>query len=423
MPAPVPLHNAVPRGDIVASKNVVHPIEVAWVSAGGTGAPNYDEFASGDEVTADITRRPNSVLAVEMPHCAPEARAAGTSFADALPAAARRLQSLKEDGHFRRHADIVAPYRITSEAGVTYGVLAMVDTHEISMAADEPGRVIRNEDVFAATVAERTALIGRLQHLLSPVLLLAADDGPDLDAILGEVVGTLSPPAVSDTDPAGRTHDVWVLAAGAQRDRVLAALNTGRLIVADGNHRSLAAQQAGLPRFLALITGPGSVHIQPYNRLVERLGMSGAEFRQRLAAAGARVVPAGGLAVPTEPGTVAVYLAGTTYDVTVPAVVGTVVDRLDHAVVERVMLSQVLGLAAGDPAVRYVGGDYPASWLAGEVDAGRAEAAICICPVSVADFVAVNIERLKMPRKSTWFTPKARAGLVLAELSGGLRTP
>jgi uncharacterized protein (DUF1015 family) len=63
-----------------------------------------------------------------------------------------------------------------------------------------------------------------------------------------------------------------------------------------------------------------------------------------------------------------------------------------------------------------VGGDYPPEWLAGEVDAGRAELAILIAPVTVADFVAVNLARLKLPRKSTWFTPKARAGLVLADL-------
>ena len=33
------------------------------------------------------------------------------------------------------------------------------------------------------------------------------------------------------------------------------------------------------------------------------------------------------------------------------------------------------------------------------------------------EFVAVNLARQKMPRKSTWFTPKARGGLVLADLS------
>ncbi len=397
---------------------IAHPLDVAWVSAGGTGGQNYDEFASGDEIAAAITDAPDSVLAVEMPHFTPAARAAGATFAESLPDARHRLHQLQDAGRFHRHEDVVAPYRITSDAGLTYGVLVMVDTDQISTSADDPGRVIRNEDVFAATVGERTALISALHHLLSPVLLLQADASPDLAGLLAGVIAALGPAAVRDTDPAGRTHEVWLLPAGADRDRLMEAVNSGLLIVADGNHRSLAAQQAGLPRFLALVTTAGSVHIQPYNRLVERLGISAPELVRRLESAGAQVSPAAGRpAGPEHPRTVALYLADGSYAVTLPAVrTGSVVDRLDHSVVERVLLGEVLGLGADDPNVRYVGGDYPTEWLAGEVDAGRAEAAIVIRPVSVADFVAVNLERLKMPRKSTWFTPKARAGLVLAEL-------
>ena len=92
------------------------------------------------------------------------------------------------------------------------------------------------------------------------------------------------------------------------------------------------------------------------------------------------------------------------------------VDNLDHALVERIILADVLGLDPADKAITYVGGDYPADWLRGEVDAGRAALAILIPPVTVDDFVAVNLARRKLPRKSTWFTPKARAGLVVAEL-------
>jgi uncharacterized protein (DUF1015 family) len=95
---------------------------------------------------------------------------------------------------------------------------------------------------------------------------------------------------------------------------------------------------------------------------------------------------------------------------------GAEVDNLDHALVERIILTDVLGLDPGDKAVTYVGGDYPPDWLRGEVDAGRAGLAILIPPVTVDDFVAVNLARQKLPRKSTWFTPKARAGLVVAEL-------
>nr|BFE75955.1 hypothetical protein GCM10020092_092560 [Actinoplanes digitatis] len=93
------------------------------------------------------------------------------------------------------------------------------------------------------------------------------------------------------------------------------------------------------------------------------------------------------------------------------------VESLDHALVERILLGDVLGLDPGDKRISYVGGDYPAQWLRGEVDAGRAELAVLIAPVTVDDFVAVNLARQKLPRKSTWFTPKARGGLVLAQLS------
>lgn len=403
------------------SDNIVHPIDIAWLSTGATGAQNYDEFASDTEVEAAIARHPNSVLGLEMPHCTPAALAAGTSFADALPRAVERLKRLEAEGHFERADDVVAVYRITSETGTTYGALLMVDTGQISSSASEPGQVIRNEDVSPETVAERVALLKSLNHLLSAVLLVQAAAAADLEDMLAELANSLGDPVVRDTDQHGQEHDLWLLPPGEQRDELLRLVSAGELIVADGNHRTLAAQQAGLPRFLALVTTPGSAHIRPYNRLVTRLGLPAGELLGRLLAAGAEVKAwEGEVTVPVLPGTIALYLEhGQAYAVTLPAVTtGTVVDRLDHSVVERIILGDILDLRPHDQAIRYVGGDYPAEWLTAEVDAGRAEAAILISPVSVEDFLAVNLERLKMPRKSTWFTPKARAGLVLAELSG-----
>jgi uncharacterized protein (DUF1015 family) len=139
----------------------------------------------------------------------------------------------------------------------------------------------------------------------------------------------------------------------------------------------------------------------------------------RLRTAGARVerVP-GPPAVPARRGTIQLYAGGQTFAVTIPPAAGaSLVDNLDHALVERVLLREVLGLDPGDKRLTYVGGDYPADWLRAEVDAGRAELAVLIAPVTVDEFIAVNLARQKMPRKSTWFTPKARAGLVLAQLS------
>ncbi|MFG1775810.1 DUF1015 family protein [Micromonospora sp. NPDC049051] len=396
---------------------VVHPIARAWITTGGTGAQNYDEFADDAEITAIIEANPHSALGIEMPHRAPESL--GKSFLDALPDAVARLAEAKADGSYTPAEQVVVLYRISAPGEEhAYGLFAMVDTNQISTRADEPGLVIRNEDVFIAKVRERVALAEALGHLLSPVLLLQTGRGDELHAALAAATDAAGAPAATDTDQAGRTHAIWLLGPGPEQDELTALAGGGELVVADGNHRSLAAQTGGLPRFLSVITTPASVAIQPYNRLVSELTTSADDLLARLRAAGAQISPIDGpVEVPAGGGTVHLRLAGQGYAVTLPHVGDNRLENLDHALVERLLLRDALGLDPGDKRITYVGGDYPASWLTGEVDAGRAELAVLVAPVTVDDFVAVNLAREKMPRKSTWFTPKARGGLVVAELS------
>ncbi|MFC0502985.1 DUF1015 family protein [Micromonospora costi] len=395
---------------------IVHPIARAWITTGGTGAQNYDEFADDAEITAIIEGNPHSALGIEMPHRAPESL--GKSFLDALPDAVARLAEAKADGSYTPAEQVVVLYRITAPGEEpAYGLFATVDTDQISTRADEPGLVIRNEDVFIAKVRERVALADALGHLLSPVLLLQTGRGEELHEALAAATESAGAPAATDTDQAGRTHAIWLVGPGPEQDELTALAGGGELVVADGNHRSLAAQTGGLPRFLAVVTTPRSVAIQPYNRLVSELTTSGDELLDRLRASGAQITPIDGpVGVPAAGGTVHLRLPGRGYAVTLPHVGGGRLENLDHALVERLVLRDALGLDPGDKRITYVGGDYPASWLTGEVDAGRAELAILIAPVTVDDFVAVNLAREKMPRKSTWFTPKARGGLVVAEL-------
>jgi uncharacterized protein (DUF1015 family) len=396
---------------------VVHPISRAWVTTGGTGAQNYDEFADDAEITAIISANPHSALAVEMPHLAPET--VGKSFTDSLPDAVARLALARAEGKYRPTEQVVVLYRITGPGEPpAYGLWSMVDTDQISASADEHGLVIRNEDVFIDKVRERVALAGALGTLLSPVLLLQTAKGDELHAALAAATAAAGEPAATDADQSGRTHAVWPVGPGPLQDELVALAGGGELVVADGNHRSLAAQTGRLPRFLAVVTTPASVAIQPYNRLISELPMPLDELLGRLRQAGATVTeldrPAG---IPTGKGTVELYVSGRALAVHLPADPHLPdVENLDHALVERVLLGDGLGLDPGDKRISYVGGDYPADWLRGEVDTGRAEAAVLIAPVSVEDFVEVNLERQKLPRKSTWFTPKARGGLVLAQL-------
>jgi len=400
-----------------ANTDAVAPIDAAWVSGGGTGAPNYDEFNSYDEVTDLIVARPGSILAVDMPHCAPEERAHGTSFADALPVAKDRLDKLKASGAYAEQRDVLVAYRITGPAGAAHGVFAMVSTGEISDRADAPGRVIRNEDVFVEKVRERTAHLEALRHIVSPVLLLASSTAAELDAAIRSYVDASGPPYAAETDEHGLLHELWLLPDGDHRRTVLDLLNATDLVVADGNHRSLAAQTAGLDRFLAVITTPQSVRIEPYNRLLRRLPMSADDLVAALPAAGFDVHPGSGGPRATAPGgPIMLHLAdGRTLEVHAVQRDGSVVDRMDHSVVEQRIFRDVLGLDPGDPAIAYVGGAVGIETLRAELASGAA-AVITIPPVTVDDFVAVNLARLKMPRKSTWFTPKARSGLVLVDL-------
>ncbi|WP_344174065.1 DUF1015 family protein [Pilimelia columellifera] len=406
---------------------IVHPIGRAWITTGGTGAQNYDEFADEAEITAIIADNPHSALAVEMPHRSPAA--AGRPYAACLDDAVARLEQTKKAGGYRPQAETIVLYRISwpvsrnagADMAAAYGLYCMVDTDQISTSAEEPGRVIRNEDVFVEKVRERVALADATNHLLSPVLLLAAGTpGARLHEALAAACDGAGAPAAVDVDQAGRTHAIWPLPPGRDADRLRELASAGDLVVADGNHRSLAAQVGGQPRFLAVITTPDSVTIQPYHRLVGPLPISPTELVNRLAAAGAEVTDLPGRPqTPPHGGAVHLYAAGRGWAVRLAAPRGAdALERLDHALVESQILAGPLGLDAGDKRVTYVGGDYPAQWLCDEVDAGRADLAVLIAPVTVDDFLAVNLARRKLPRKSTWFTPKARAGLVLAELTG-----
>ena len=408
------------RGISVRGMAVVHPIARAWISTGGTGARNYDEFADDTEITEIIASNPESALAIEMPHRAPDSL--GKDFASALPDAAVRLSRQRADGSYAPAENVVAAYRI-EEPGrpdeAAYGIFAMVDTAQISTSADEPGLVIRNEDVFLDKVRERVALARVTHHLLSPVLLLQTVRGEALHEAIAAAVAGAGAPAVTDSDHAGRSHAVWPFAGDSPvAARLLALAGAGELVVADGNHRSLAAQSGGLRRFLAVITTPASVSIEPYHRLITDSPVPEPDLIARLEDMGGAVTAVRGRpTVPPTRGTVHLYVGGgVTYRVELPTGPSSGVDSMDHAVVERVLLRDVLGLDPGDKRVVYVGGDYPPSWLEGEVDAGRAALAILIAPVTVDEFVEVNLARARMPRKSTWFTPKARAGLVLADL-------
>ena len=359
----------------------LRPIDRCWVATGPYGAPNYDEFASCEEVRAMVAARPDSIVAVDNPQC----------FAG-LETALDQLRLRQDDGRYARHDGVVLLY----DLGGVRAVVGLVDGAEISSAPGEPGRLLRNEEVFGDKVAERRALIEGLRTLISPVLLVP--DGPGLPVPQGFPTTT---PLVEELDESGVRHRLWLLDDPAP---TLAALAERTFYVADGNHRSLASQQAGVP-CLAVVADPAALTIEPYHRLLD-LTITGAELVEQVRAWNPTTV------TERDPARTHLYADGALWRLDLPEV-GDPVERLPHTVLERQLIEGRLGL---DPAeVTYVGGVDPQR-LMDRVDRGEATGALLMRAVTPAEFAAVNAARLPMPRKSTWFTPKARSGLVLAEV-------
>jgi uncharacterized protein (DUF1015 family) len=402
----------------------LHPIPAGWLAASpALGGPSYGELSAPDEIAAVLAHRPDSVVALDFPQYTPEARRAGLSFTDSLPAAARHLQSMKDRGLYTPVTGALFGYEMREADGhAVRALIGLVSTSEFASEPGDPGRISRNEDVFADRVADQRQHIEALGHLLSPILLLPGQQQSRYDELLAAIFATLPPePLVTDTDERGIRHSVWRAdGAAGQIGRVL---DDNVFLVADGNHRSLAAQLSGSPWCLAVLASATDLRIEPHNRLLRVPGLASRDVPRLLAGAGVDLVrtgaPGNRAAGPAGPGDDGSYLYlgdGEWYRLGLPAAgAGSdIAAALPHSAVERHVLGAGLGLDPAAPEVCYVGGRDQASYLTGEVDERRATAAVLLRAVTIEEFTAINAARQRMPRKSTWFMPKARAGLVIA---------
>lgn len=375
----------------------VSAIRHGWVVDREVPGPDVDEFAEPADVIAALARwRGDSLLAVQHPHRTPRALAEGLSPADALPEARRELDRLLATA-YRPVTDIVAPYRVDGPDGTAVGVLCLVDPREMSV-------VRHSEEVYPRVVAERAEMLSGLGCATSAAMLVPLSDGGKLtDAVLRE---TDMPEAVRTVDPAGRTHRLWLSGPGHGQDALLAVARNGPLLVADGNHRVAAAARAGTS-LLALITAGPDLRVGAFHRELTGTGLGPAELVAAWRRNGSRVHEDGG---PPVPGVVTVRAGGARLRVELPPPEpGEPLPRIDHGVAERVLIAEALGIDPEGRRVRALPAAHPPD--------PDADAVLEFAPVPLADVLAVHAQRRLMPRKSTYFTPKPRTGLLLADLA------
>ncbi|MEO6089247.1 MAG: DUF1015 family protein [Umezawaea sp.] len=377
----------------------LQPVRRGWVVRDRVPGPDVDEFAEPDRVIRALAGPGGgrgTLLAVQHPHRTPAALAAGTGLVESLPVAREALAELLRRS-YRPVADVVAPYWVDGPDGTAAGLLCMVDPAAVD--ADGISRVRHSEQVYPDVVAERARVLAGLGVATSAAMLVPVAARDDLTALLD--VGSGREPAVSLVDSGGRRHRMWLVGPGEEQDSLLAAAGAHPLLVADGNHRVAAAAAAGLSGLLALITAGPALRIGPIHRALVDTGLTADDLVEAWRGVGLRVddLPA---AVPPEPGVVVVVCPDRVLRVELP------VPGVDHAAVESLLLEKALGLDPESPRVKPVTDD---RWRS-----VAADAVLLVAPVPLADVLAVHAAGERMPRKSTYFTPKPRSGLLLADL-------
>lgn len=375
----------------------VRPITHAWVVRGEVPGPDVDEFAEPDQVTAALAARgpARTLLAVQHPHRTPEAVAAGRGLLESLPAARNTLAALLRTA-YREVSAVVAPYEVDGPDGTACGVLCMVDPTAVGA-----GHVRHSEDIYPDVVRERAAVLTGLGYATSAALLVPVGERDDLTAQVRAHTRNQSP-VVSTVDSGGRRHRLWLTTDVS----LLAAVAAHPLLVADGNHRVAAATAANVSMLALVTAGPG-LRIGAIHRVLTDTGLTASDLATAWRAAGLTVRENDGAPTPTVPGLAVVRCPTGTLEVDLPS-------GLDHAVVEEVLMAQALHV---DPAGPHV---HPLP--AGRTPPSDADAVIELAPVPLTTVLAEHAAGRRMPRKSTYFTPKPRSGLLLADLRQQSRT-
>lgn len=388
----------------------VRAIERGWVLTDRVPGPDVDEFAEASEVVAALAGPHggrDTLLAVQHPHRTPQALTQGLSLADALPAARQALDRLRARA-YRQVASVVAPYRVDGLDGVAVGLLCLVD----SAAVDVQGRswVRHSEEVYPQVALERATVLAGLGCATSAAMLVPVINGEQLTAAVLDTIDGLGAPVVSINDSDGRMHRLWLLGPGAGQEALLGTAAGSPLLVADGNHRLAAAAASDPSSLLSLVTGGPALRISAIHRALVDTGLTSGDLAGAWLRAGLPVRQGRHLDPPGCPGSVVARATGADLLVTLPGPEpGEPLPRIDHGLVERLLIADALSIDPAGPHVRAL----PAGHRAGP----QVDAVLQLAPVPFADVLAVHQQGRRMPRKSTYFTPKPRSGLLLADLT------
>ena len=381
-------------------------------------APPYDVLSLAD-VDALLARHPHNIVAIDVP--------LDRDGAGRYELAARRLESWIADGVLRRDpTPSLTLYRMefTDEAGRDRQTVGVIGGLEV---VDEGASgVLPHERTTPKARTDRLDLTRATRCNLSPVWGLSMTVGlTDLLLEPGEPMGHC-------TDEHGVVHRVERIDDPDRVAAISSAVAANAILIADGHHRyAISRSYRDEVRAAAGRTDTGAeltmtyvaelvdqqLSIDPIHRVYRGINADALAARLALffdvAEAGEvttrfarEAIDRGALCLVRPDGT-GVWMtprAGAFADVR----------ALDGAYLEHAV-EDLAGADGEQIEVTYQHGEQQVIDL---LRAGEADAAVLIRPTSIDEIRRTAIERLLMPPKSTFFTPKLRTGLVVRPIDG-----
>ena len=392
-------------------------------------APPYDVI-SPEERRRYAALNPHNIVHLILPE------AAGN--VSRYQAAAERLDAWRASGVFATDPD-PSVYVVAQSFATPTG-----DRHTrvgvfVALAAEpyETRRVLPHEKTHRGPKLDRLELLRATRTNLESIFLLAPDAEGAIAAQLKDVSANgRAPDATAELD--GVQIRLWRV-SGVEAERLTAALSGAPLYIADGHHRyetavAYAAENNAARRLLGFVVSARDegLVVLPTHRVIYATGRDVTALE-----AGWRkffdITPVPGtadrVALLQEAGrgriAALVAIAGGERDrllvlrpdaplASLPELGRTAAVRsLDVAVVERLVVQEILAAGKSTPTLTYTPDPTAALRLA---HAGKALAAVLMNPTKVSQVFAVADAADVMPPKSTFFIPKVPSGLVIKKV-------
>ena len=305
-----------------------------------------------------------------------------------------------------------------------------------SVEAYEQDLIKKHEFTRPVKEDDRVAHMDTLNAQVGPVFLTYKSQAA-IDELMAQIIKT-APEYEFDADD-GTRHIFWVIEDIAVAADIEAAFESvDCLYVADGHHRSAAAQRVKNMRqkqnphhtgeepynfFLVVLFPHDQMQVLDYNRIIEDIGeQSEEQFLNSLGELFEVVaVNDSAAAKPKKAKQLGLYMSKQWYHLAPrPELLALVDDKdpvkgLDVSVLQEFILSPLLNITdqRTDKRIDFVGGIRGLSELEKRVDSGQWKLALALYPTSIESLMAIADAGEVMPPKSTWFEPKLKSGLVV----------